>query len=114
MKFLICLVLLTVSQFSVACSCVPHDEFKKHDYIYVGELKQMTPTDGDAYDGLLEIEKIVRGKPRTVEVILFPMTGTSCEVEILVGERYVIFGMNEEIPILSDCSRSTSARNLGI
>ncbi|GAA6137050.1 hypothetical protein NBRC116583_07970 [Arenicella sp. 4NH20-0111] len=119
MKYFILVAILSIPSELFACSCIAHDPNEKYDYVYIAELKSTEKISEDGYGnsgykGYMEIEKILEGEPKTNEVEISPMKGTSCQIDIEIGERYVIYGFNDNVPLISMCSRSMRAKSLGL
>ena len=114
LKKTVILLISIYSPLGVACSC---GEFKLEEYftsckhLFTATLYEakVSKSDGSSVIGKFRNpEDVLAGIPSKIKGLKTTMMGTSCEVDLSVGKRYLVCGNDEEYIPISGCSLTTS------
>jgi hypothetical protein len=113
------LILLSVSSYASACSCSAEVEapacqlISRTEVVFLGECLELV---GDPNGGVFRfrVDRVYKGlAPSTREVLLNPMSGTSCQAEYPTGKSYLMFAQlisQQPLALLAgECSGSRRA-----
>jgi len=94
---------------SLACSCLfltAEEAVKDIDYIYIGlATESKLQENGDVYS-TIKIEEILTGEPdKNIIQGTWQKYGL-CGREVVIGEKYIVFGLIGEIPKFSSCAKT--------